>query len=108
MDLSTLIEIFAPEGVWAVLSLVLIFYIIHRQDKRDERHYENMEKREAKQDSREKKYQDSIAKLADGMSDLAEIKELLYKKLVIIPGFFEPPVRILRAAIPENESHAFR
>ena len=48
---------------------------------RDERHYENMEKREAKQDSREKKYQDSIAKLADGMSDLAEIKELLYKKL---------------------------
>ena len=42
MDLSTLIEIFAPEGVWAVLSLVLIFYIIHRQDKRDERHYENM------------------------------------------------------------------
>ena len=29
-------------------------------------------------------------------------------RLVIIPGFFEPPVRILRAAIPENESHAFR
>ena len=28
--------------------------------------------------------------------------------IVIIPGFFEPPVRILRAAIPENESHAFR
>ena len=27
---------------------------------------------------------------------------------MIIPGFFEPPVRILRAAIPENESHAFR
>ena len=27
---------------------------------------------------------------------------------LIIPGFFEPPVRILRAAIPENESHAFR
>ncbi len=81
MDLLTLFDFFAPEGVWAVLSLVLIFYIIHRQDKRDERHYENIEKREAKQDSREKKYQDSIAKLADGMSDLAEIKELLYKKL---------------------------
>ena len=27
---------------------------------------------------------------------------------MIIPGFFEPPVRILRATIPENESHAFR
>lgn len=42
---------------------------------------ENMEKRKAKQDSREKKYQNSIAKLADGMSEIAEIKELLYKKL---------------------------
>ena len=30
------------------------------------------------------------------------------KKIVIIPGLFEPPVRILRATIPENESHAFR
>lgn len=27
---------------------------------------------------------------------------------VIIPGLFEPPVRILRATIPENESHIFR
>ena len=38
MDLLTLFDFLAPEGVWAVLSLVLIFYIIHRQDKRDERH----------------------------------------------------------------------
>ena len=29
-------------------------------------------------------------------------------RILIIPGFFEPPVRILRATIPENESHAFR
>ena len=28
--------------------------------------------------------------------------------LVIIPGLFEPPVRTLRATIPENESHIFR
>ena len=27
---------------------------------------------------------------------------------LIIPGLFEPPVRILRATIPENESHIFR
>ena len=27
---------------------------------------------------------------------------------MIIPGLFEPPVRILRATIPENESHIFR
>ena len=32
----------------------------------------------------------------------------LPRAMLIIPGFFEPPVRILRAAIPENESHAFR
>ena len=27
---------------------------------------------------------------------------------MIIPGLFEPPVRTLRATIPENESHLFR
>ena len=27
---------------------------------------------------------------------------------LIIPGLFEPPVRTLRATIPENESHIFR
>ena len=29
-------------------------------------------------------------------------------RLLIIPGLFEPPVRTLRATIPENESHIFR
>ena len=28
--------------------------------------------------------------------------------VVIIPGLFEPPIRTLRATIPENESHIFR
>ena len=28
--------------------------------------------------------------------------------MVIIPGLSEPPVRTLRATIPENESHIFR
>ena len=27
---------------------------------------------------------------------------------LIIPGLFEPPIRTLRATIPENESHIFR
>ena len=37
-------------------------------------------------------------------------KELKRRKKneMIIPGLFEPPVRILRATIPENESHIFR
>ena len=30
------------------------------------------------------------------------------KANMIIPGLFEPPVRTLRATIPENESHIFR
>ena len=30
------------------------------------------------------------------------------EELMIIPGLFEPPVRTLRATIPENESHIFR
>ena len=43
-------------------------------------------------------------------------KTLIIKELLdgggavslIIPGLFEPPVRTLRATIPENESHIFR
>ena len=31
--------------------------------------------------------------------------EIIY---MIIPGLSEPPVRTLRATIPENESHIFR
>ncbi len=40
---------------------------------------------------------------------LALLKELVEStKSMIIPGLFEPPVRTLRATIPENESHIFR
>ena len=31
-----------------------------------------------------------------------------FSRKLIIPGLFEPPVRTLRATIPENESHIFR
>ena len=31
-----------------------------------------------------------------------------YNNNLIIPGLSEPPVRTLRATIPENESHIFR
>ena len=36
------------------------------------------------------------------------ITYLIAMVIVIIPGLFEPPVRTLRATIPENESHIFR
>lgn len=36
------------------------------------------------------------------------ISEEFKKFNLIIPGLFGPPVRTLRATIPENESHIFR
>ena len=48
VEINDFISYFAPEGVWAILSLILIFYIIKGQEKRDER-----------QDERDKKYQTS-------------------------------------------------
>ena len=38
----------------------------------------------------------------------ARKKDIQFLKIhLIIPGLFEPPVRTLRATIPENESHIF-
>lgn len=68
MEMTNLIEMFAPEGVWAVLSLILIFYIIRTQEKRD-----------LKQDERDMKYQDIISSLTDSLRDLKDIKNILQK-----------------------------
>ena len=48
--------------------------------------------------------------LGDGinMEIKDEIKELRESTGMIIPGLSEPPVRTLRATIPENGSHIFR
>ena len=35
-------------------------------------------------------------------------KAMVYGMNLIIPGISEPPVRTLRATIPENERHIFR
>ena len=40
------------------------------------------------------------------MTNQSTIDKLI--EMLIIPGLFEPPVRTLRATIPENESHIFR
>ena len=39
--------------------------------------------------------------------DVNGATNMTYLPVVIIPGLFEPPVRTLRATIPENESHIF-
>ena len=70
MEIGELISIFAPEGICAVLSLSLIFYIIKGQEHRDER-----------QDERDKKYQETILQMANALQYLSEIKSILYERL---------------------------
>lgn len=70
MEFPQLVNLFAPEGVWAILSLFLILYIIRTQEKRD-----------AKQDARDQKYQDIVADLSEALKDLHEIKEILLRNL---------------------------
>ncbi len=73
---SELLKIAASQGVWAALSVALIFYILKAQEKRD-----------AKQDEREKNYQDIISRLTDKFNiiedvknDVQEIKDYVFKK----------------------------
>ena len=40
--------------------------------------------------------------------DFLDYFEVTHGNRLIIPGLSEPPVRTLRATIPENESHIFR
>lgn len=69
------IDLAANQGIWALLSIILIFYILKAQEKRD-----------IKQERREYKYQEIINKLSDKLNiiddikdDLEEIKNFLGK-----------------------------
>jgi len=68
-------ELAATQGIWAVLTIGLIFYILRSQEKRDQR-----------QEERETKYQQVIASLTDKLNlvedvkkDVTEIKDCVYK-----------------------------
>lgn len=52
------------QGIWAVLSIFLLFYILKAQEKRD-----------MKQEEREKNYQDIITKLTDKFDIVDEVKK---------------------------------
>lgn len=52
------------QGVWAVLSVFLLFYILKAQEKRDQ-----------KQEEREKSYQYVISKLTDKLDVMEEVKK---------------------------------
>lgn len=70
------LKIATSQGVWAALSVVLIFYILKAQEKRDIR-----------QEEREKNYQNILCKLTDKFNiiedvkkNVEDIKNVLYKK----------------------------
>ncbi|WP_368489412.1 BhlA/UviB family holin-like peptide [Clostridium sp. BJN0013] len=63
------------QGIWAALFIVLLFYILKKQEQRDK-----------KAEGRESKYQDIISKLTDKFNiledvkkDVAEVKEKIFK-----------------------------
>lgn len=59
---NELIKIAASQGIWATLSIFLIFYILKVQRERDK-----------KQDDREKSYQDIIVSLTKQFSVIEDI-----------------------------------
>ncbi|ARC83300.1 hypothetical protein U732_4174 [Clostridium argentinense CDC 2741] len=71
------IKLASTQGIWSALSIVLIFYILKMQEKRD-----------LKQEEREKNYQDIISKLTDKLNivedvkkDVEEIKNHVFEKI---------------------------
>lgn len=70
-----IIEIASTQGIWAILTVTLIFYILKNQEKRD-----------LKQEERETKYQEIISSLSDKLNliedvkkDVEDIKEYFFK-----------------------------
>lgn len=61
-----LITIATSQGIWAILSCVLIVYILKAQETRD-----------SKQEEREKNYQDIIRELTDKLNLLDSINSTI-------------------------------
>ncbi|MBU3130427.1 hypothetical protein LGL55_18565 [Clostridium tagluense] len=61
---NELLNLASTQGIWAALSVALIFYILKTQEKRDD-----------KQDQREKKYQDIIPELTDKFNIVENVKK---------------------------------
>ncbi len=61
---SEVLKLASSQGVWAALSIVLIFYILKAQEKRDQL-----------QSEREEKYQQLISSLTDRLEIIEEIRK---------------------------------
>lgn len=71
-----IIELASSQGIWTVLTVALIFYILKNQEKRD-----------LKQEEREIKYQSIISNLTDKFNliedvkkDVEELKNFIFDK----------------------------
>lgn len=60
---SEIIKLASTQGLWATLSVALIFYILKAQEKRD-----------TKQEEREQKYQEIISSLSEKFNIVEEVK----------------------------------
>lgn len=61
---SEILKIASTQGIWAALSVALIFYILRAQEQRD-----------TKQEEREKNYQNLLANLSSQFSIVEDIKK---------------------------------
>jgi len=61
---TEILKLASSQGIWAALSIVLIFYILKAQEKRDQLQAE-----------REEKYQQLIASLTDRLEIVEEIRK---------------------------------
>lgn len=61
---SEILKIASSQGVWAALSVALIFYILRAQEKRD-----------TQQEEREKNYQNLLIDLSHKLSIVEDIKK---------------------------------
>lgn len=73
---NEILKLASSQGIWAALSVGLIFYILKAQEKRD-----------VHQEEREVKYQEIILNLTDKLNlvedvknDVEEIKEFIFKR----------------------------
>lgn len=59
-----ILQLAASQGIWAILSVCLIFYILKKQEKRD-----------SNQEMRETKYQEIITNLTDKLDLVEDVKK---------------------------------
>ncbi|MFR3992616.1 MAG: BhlA/UviB family holin-like peptide [Angelakisella sp.] len=63
---NDLLSFFVGDGIWALLSGILIFYILKAQEKRDDR-----------QDARDIQYQTIISNLSESLKNIEDIRDAL-------------------------------